>query len=124
MQMAHEELWNQLARLDPYETAQRAMCNYTSDSQCYGITLLNCPFVVNMTDKTAYRIEGNTTSEPAGFLEMLCILTYLIHAKKIPLANKLVGPQAFTYGEFFFRGPHQLPNGKIAKVFGLKPERL
>jgi hypothetical protein len=122
--MMHEDLWNQLARLDPFETAQRALCNYTIDSSCYSSTLLNCPFVVNMADKTAYRLKGNTASESVGFLELLCILTYLIHAKKMPLANKLVGPQAFPNGEFFFRGPHQLPNGKIAKAFGPKPEQL
>jgi hypothetical protein len=124
MHMTHEELWNQLARLDPYETAQRALCNYTSQSQCYTLTLLNCPFIVNMKDKTAYRLEGNTASEPARFLELLCILTYLIHAKKMPLANKLVGPKAFPYGEFFFRGPHQLPNDRMAAIFGQKPEQL
>ena len=60
----------------------------------------------------------------AGFVEQLCILTYLISVKDLPLTNKLVKAERLPGGEFFFRGPHGLGTEKLAKAFGERPELL
>ena len=59
-----------------------------------------------------------------GFLEKLCLLAYLINAKDLPPAGKLVNGLALPGGQFFFRGVHCLPTEKLEQVFGDRPETL
>ena len=58
------------------------------------------------------------------FLEELCVLAYLINARDLPLAGKLVKAQDLPSGQFFFRGLHSLPTEKVEKAFGHRPEAL
>jgi hypothetical protein len=58
----------------------------------------------------------------AEFLEELCILAYLINAKDLPLAGKLVKTEDLPSGQF--RWPHSLPTDRLEKTFGHCPEVL
>ncbi|MHC4126104.1 MAG: DUF3786 domain-containing protein [Planctomycetota bacterium] len=122
--MLHKELWQQLAGLDRQRTSQRAKCQYLSDCDCYVITLLNSEYRVDLIKKQVFLIQPGSVLMPAGFLEQLCILVYLINSKELPLANRLVKAESLGAGAFFFRGPHALPTSKLAEVFGAKPELL
>ena len=122
--MAHEELWQQLAGLDEAETAQRTMCQYLPNPQRYVITLLNTEYVVNLAEKQIFSAQAGAEPQLAEFLEQLCLLAYLINAKDLPLANKLVKAESLPGGEFFFRGLHSLPTEKLEKSFGQHPELL
>ncbi len=120
--MANEGLWQQLVALDGQETAQRAGCRYATEPAGYVITLLNTEYEVSLCDK---RVSSTPQgSKPVGFLEELCILAYLINAKDLRLAGKLVKAQDLPSGQFFFRGLHSLPTEKIEKAFGRRPEAL
>lgn len=122
--MAHEDLWEQLKKLDGQQTAQRAKCRYLSNPARYIITMLDTEYVVDLA-KMIICSEGSTpNNESAGFLEQLCILTYLINAQDVPLANKLVNPHTLPAGQFFFRGIHSLPTDKLEEAFGDCPSRL
>ena len=46
--MAHEDLWEQLKKLDRQQTAQRAKCRYLSSSSRYVVTMLNTEYVVDL----------------------------------------------------------------------------
>lgn len=120
--MVHEGLWQKLAGLDRRETAKRSKCQYLDNPQRYLINLLNNEYVVNLSDKEIFPAQGG--SQPAGFLEQLCILAYLINAKDLPLADKLVKAETLPGGQFFFRGVHGLPTRKLEEAFGQCPERL
>jgi len=120
--VAHKELWLQLAGLDRRQTAQRAKCRYLRDPERYVITLLNTEYVVNLSNKQIF--SSSPGSKPAGFLEQLCLLAYLINAKDLPLADKLVTAESLPGGAFFFRGPHTLPTQKLQEAFGDKPDLL
>jgi hypothetical protein len=122
--MSNEGLWEQLEKLDGAETAQRANCEYLSDEEHYIIQLLNIEYIVDLSDKKIYSCREDSPQEPAAFLEELCLLAYLINAKEIPLANKLVRGEALPGGQFFFRGIHKLPVEKLEKAFGAHPEAL
>jgi len=121
--MAHEGLWQQLVGLDRQETAKKAKCQYLSGSERYVIALLNTEYVVSLSDKHIFSVEAGSPPGPAGFIEQLCVLAYLINAQDLPLANKLVKAEALPSGQFFFRG-HSLPTKKLEKAFGECPERL
>ncbi len=122
--MSNEGLWEQLEKLDCAETAQRAKCEYLSDEERYIIQLLNVEYIVDLSDKKIYSNHENSPQKPAAFLEELCLLAYLINAKEIPLAKKLVRAEALPGGQFFFRGIHKLPIEKLEKAFGARPQAL
>jgi hypothetical protein len=122
--MAHEGLWQQLDRLDRKTTAQRAKCQYLADPPRYVITLLNTEYVVDLSDKQIISAQSSPPSTPAGFLEQLCLLAYLINVKELPPANKFVKVENLPSGQFFFRGLHSLPTEKLEEVFGNSPESL
>ena len=119
--MANEALWQQLLELDGPQTARRANCQYLDNPKHYLIKLLNSEYTVNLSDK---KVLSTQDRSPAGFIEELCILAYLINSRDLPAAGKLTPPQALPGGEFFFRGPHKLDTDKLEKTFGQNPERL
>lgn len=122
--MAHEGLWRQLVDLDPAETAQRAGCEYLSGPERYVVTMLNVQYEVDPGNAGIFVVGDASPPKIAGFIEQLCILAYLLGAKDIPLANKLVKAESLPGGQFFFRGPHLLPTEKLKKAFGDNPEAL
>jgi hypothetical protein len=122
--MSNKGLWEQLARLDFAETARRAKCEYQSEKKRYIIQFLNTEYIVDLSNKTVYSGQGNSPSKPVTFLEELCLLAYLINAKEILLANRLVRAEALPGGQFFFRGIHKLPIEKLENAFGARPQGL
>lgn len=122
--MAHEGLWEQLVGLDRQKTAIRAKCQYFSTPARYVITMLNTEYAVNLSDKQISCAQTGSPPRQVGFIEQLCLLAYLINARDLPLADKLVKAEALPSGEFFFRGLHGLPTEKLEKAFGECPERL
>ncbi|MDT8301779.1 MAG: DUF3786 domain-containing protein [Sedimentisphaerales bacterium] len=122
--MAHEGLWEQLEKLDGTETAQRAKCEYLDSPSRYTITLLNTEYAVHISDRKIFSIRPDSQQEEANFLEQLCILAYLINARDLPPANKLVAGNTLPGGQFFFRGQHSLPTKKLEEAFGNNPKVL
>lgn len=120
----HEGLWEQLLSLDPKEAARRALCRYEPDDSSgrFVITFLNKEYGVDLQDKTILLIEDG---QAPGYLEQLCILSYLINAKDVPLTNELVGEKSLPGGDFYFRAkPHELPTALLLEAFARRPERL
>ena len=122
--MANEGLWQQVVALDGQETAQRARCRYVAEPPRYVITLLNTEYEVNLSDKRVISSSQGSKPEPAEYLEELCVLAYLINAKDLPPAGKLVKAEELPSGQFFFRGLHSLPTAKLEKAFGHCPQAL
>jgi len=75
------------------------------------------------TQSTWLLVEG-VDPLPAGFIEELCLLTYLLNATDVPFAHELVRAEKLDTGGFFFRGSHQLPLKKLQNAFGEAPEKL
>jgi hypothetical protein len=122
--MAHEGLWEQLKGLDGAETARRAACQYHDDPRRYVVALLGTEYVINLSDRSIFAVGADSTDQPADFLQQLCLLAYLIGARDLPLAGKLVGENALAGGQFFFRGVHGLPTDKLEEAFGDRPQAM
>jgi len=119
--MAHEGLWEKLLELEPEQTAKRAKCKYVADRRQYVIALLGSEYTVELPKRRIFCIGSGCS---AGFIEQLCILAYLINARNLPFAGKLVKPEVLPGGQFFFRGPHAVPTARLAEAFGQCPEDL
>lgn len=122
--MAHEGLWEQLERLSGPETARRAKCQYLPSPERYTVPLLNKHYVVCPFARTILPASWESPQKPATFLEQLCLLAYLINARDLPLAEKLCTAETLPGGQFFFRGHHSLPVGKLQAAFGNRPDSL
>lgn len=122
--MPHEGLWQQLVELDGQKTARRAKCRYITNPDRYIVTLLQNSYVVNLAGREIFSAEPGSPHTPAGFIQQLCVLAYLINAKDLPVADKLVRAESLPGGQFFFRGPHSLPTDKLEQAFGNQPDRL
>ena len=123
--MMHQELWSQIEPLDGPQTALRAQCRFEPNDQSgkFIIIFLNRTYIIDL-EKKQIHLEDASPDQPAGFIEQLSILAYLIGAKDIPLQNKLVKAETLASGEFFFRGPHEMPTDQLAGTFGEHPEKL
>ncbi len=118
----HEQFWERLAGLPRAETAQRARCRYLAESDSFVISLLSTDYLV---DPARRAIQAATLDgRPAGYLQQLSILAYLVDAKDLPPADRLASVEKLDPGGFFFRGSHRLPVEKLASVFGPNPQLL
>jgi hypothetical protein len=122
--MAHEGLWEQLEKLSGIETARRANCPYFGDPERYVVPLLNAQYIVRLSQRTILSAPPESPQKPAGFIEQLCLLAYLINARDVPLAGKLCKVEMLPGGQFFFRGPHSLPVEKLQTTFGSRCDSL
>jgi hypothetical protein len=120
----HNELWNALLGLDHAEICVRAQCQCAVNSAQMEIVMLNRVYRADLEKRDVHRLEEHAGPVSAEFLEQLCILSYLIHAKNRPLAGKLVKGEQLDAGQFFFRGPHGLPLKPLEQAFGTDPQRL
>jgi len=120
----HEQQWEQLGRLDRMETAGRARCRYLPECDSLAIFLLNREYSVDAAQRTIRSIPNGPDARSAGYLEQLCILAYLVNARDLPPAGKLVGVEGLDPGGFFFRGSHRLPVEKLTDAFGSDPALL
>ena len=119
----HEQFWERLAGLPREETAQRAKCRYLAEGDSFLVSLLNTDYLVDPARRTI-RVAQASEDRPAGYLQQLCILAYLVDVKDLPPANRLVSVEKLDPGGFFFRGSHRLPVEKLAGVFGPDPQLL
>jgi len=120
----HEQLWEQLAKFDRLQTAGRAKCRYLAECDSFAIFLLNCEYLVDVTHGTIRSSDGTPEARLAGYLEQLCILAYLVNARDLPPAGKLVSAEKLDPGGFFFRGSHRLAMEKLTNTFGSDPSSL
>jgi hypothetical protein len=120
----HEQFWEQLAGLGRAETARRAGCGYLPESDAWSISLLNREYRVDPINRTIQAVGPDSGARPAGYLEQLCILAYLVNARDLPLAGRLISVEKLDPGGFFFRGSHKLQVEKLTAVFGPDPQLL
>jgi hypothetical protein len=86
--------------------------------------MLNRMYEIDIEQQCIQRCAEHEDPVPAEFIEQLCILSYLIHTKNMPLAGKLVKGEQLDAGQFFFRGCHGLPTKALEQAFGKDPQRM
>jgi hypothetical protein len=119
----HEILWQKLEALDGVETAKKAACTYDAKRRQFAIKMLDTEYLADCKSK---RISGrkNGKTDEAGYLEQLCILSYLINATETRPSGRLAKAESLPAGQFFFRGLHGLPTDKLAGAFSDNPRKL
>ena len=110
-------LWARLAAEPPESVVRRAGAPYDAAAQAYGVPLCGLALKVLPRHK---RVEG--PDGPCGYEVTLVCVQYLLTAQDEPPGGERVNPRSLPHGDFFFRGPHDLPTGKLEKAFGRNVE--
>ena len=105
------------------QTAKSGVCTYQSATNQLLIKMLGRDYTVSVLEKRI-TVCDNARQKEAPFLVQLCILSYLLNSKELPLSGKLVTAEKLEAGQFFFRGPHLLPTQKLEDSFGGNPDLL
>jgi len=120
MSLGEERAWEILSSLQPAVVCRNALVLFEENAASYIVRSFCHDFRVCPSRKT---VEGSTSSakhliERYGYFFIHSCLWYLIHARDIPLSNKLVKPVNLNGGEMFFRGSHTLPLDGLAIQYG------
>jgi hypothetical protein len=106
-------LWDRLRAESPEAVARRAAVAYDAGQQAYRVPLCGLDLRVM---PAAGRAEG--PQGPCGYEPMLVSVQYLLTAQDEPPGGEKVNPRSLPYGDFFFRGPHDMPTGRLEEAFG------
>ena len=115
-----EKAWQTLKAIDPAEVCKNAAVlydekygNYVVKSFCTDFYVSPEKKIIKSTDAT-----GEAVIKRHGYFFIHSCLWYLVHAKDIPFAGRLLKPVNIKGGEIFFRGSHVLPLDNLAKRYG------
>jgi hypothetical protein len=114
--MIHQELWNTLKKMDPEEVERRSLASYTAENECFTLKIFNRDYFIYPKKQIIKAVDAPT--EPPVFFLHLSSVNYLIGAKDISLDGRWVSEKEFPSGPLFFRGPHEMPAGKIEEMYG------
>ncbi|MCK4999475.1 MAG: DUF3786 domain-containing protein [Anaerohalosphaera sp.] len=120
----HDQLWDQLGKLEPGDVARRAICQYSQHFESFSVVFLNRVFTVDTANRKIYSNSSGKEPVDAQFLEQLCILVYLINSTETGLSGNMVKAEKLEAGQFFFRGHHALSTGDLEQAFGIEPELI
>lgn len=111
--------WKELQALDPPDVCRRSLALYNMSKKAYELRLLNESLRIYPEEKKVRRIGEPVNEHDAspGFNAVLVSVHYLLRALDIPMACEYVTGKELTDGDFFFKGPHALPDWKVQKHF-------
>jgi len=120
MSSGEERAWEILSNLEPSGVCRNASVLFDENTVSYTVRAFCRDFSVCPAGKTVTGISSsaNHLVERYGYFFIHSCLWYLIHAKDIPLSNRLVKTVDVKGGEMFFRGSHTLPLDSLAKRYG------
>jgi len=116
-------LWEELAIRDPDEICVRASVRFERERRCYLVPFLNRLYGVFPGERLIER-QDSRREEGLSFQLYLVLVTYLLRARSIALAGRMVTGAELRGGSFFFRGPHALFAEPLELRFGKDPEEF
>jgi hypothetical protein len=114
-----DRYWEELQSLNPSDVCRRSLARYDHTKGAYQLRLLDEDLLIYPSQKKVVRAVKplNQHDMSPGFNVVLVSVHYLLHSKEIPMTCEYVTGQELTDGDFFFKGPHALPDWKIQKRF-------
>ena len=117
--------WDKLCRTDPRDVSRRSLAQYDEQEGVFRLNILTDEIVVNPKERSVtWSDPARNGGKPPSFHHWLVSVVYLLSASKKPPAGRWVKAEALPYGEFFFRGPHELPTARIADAFDDRQDRF
>jgi hypothetical protein len=115
--------WTILKTSNPEDVCRNASVAFDEASGCYLVKSYGMDFAVSVAEKriTSQSAGSDVLLQRLGGFFRLSTLWYLVKARDIPCAGRLVRLQQVKGGDIFSRGSHVLPLEKVALKYGRDP---
>jgi hypothetical protein len=114
----HPALWENIAQADPEDVCRRSGAQFDEATGSYLLDFLQERYCIASNNRA---IEPVTGPAPAGGPSIdlqVILITYLLNAQAIPLADKLVAGSSLKGGQCFFQGAHGFPLDPLLAQYG------
>jgi len=118
----HPTLWERLSQLDPADVCRRSRAQFDEASASYSIDFLQERYRISPGSCTIEPVSGPLLQGVPSIELKVILITYLLNAQEISLADKLVAGSSLTGGKNFFQGSHQFPLNPFIERYGRNAE--
>lgn len=117
----HPSIWERLSQADPKDVCRRTEAHFDTATASYVISFLQERYRVTPRDKQVEMLPGSALSTGPSIELQVILLTYLLNAQAMPLANRLVAGNSLKGGKTFFQGAHRFPVEPLVERYGMDP---
>ena len=117
----HPAIWERLSQADPHDVCRRSGAQFDDDTGSYVVSFLHERYRVGPWTKNVALLPGSVLSAGPSIDLQVILITYLLNAHAIPLANRLVAGNSLKGGKTFFQGAHRFPVEPLVKRYGINP---
>jgi hypothetical protein len=114
----HPALWEGLNWADSEDVCRRSKAQFDAASSSYLVDFLQERYRIVPRDLVIEPFSGPVPQGGPSIELQVILLTYLLSAQEIPLADKLVAGSSLKGGQLFFRGSHGFPLDPLLEEYG------
>jgi len=118
----HPSLWENLLQANPDDVCRRSGAQFDSSTNSYLLDFLLERYRIHPRNREFEPLTGPIPPGGPSIDLKVTIITYLLSAKAVPLAGKLVSGSNLKGGMTFFQGVHRLPIEPLMERYGKDPE--
>ena len=121
-----EQHFTELARAEPEKLCVKGRANYNPLTGIYTIAVWNEEYAFDSRHCLVSVTSATSSVRPGAEADRFSVFAiwYLLHPMTIPNTGVWVSGNDFPGGNTFFRGPHQIPGGRVAEACGGDPDRF
>jgi hypothetical protein len=115
----HPALWEGLAQADSSEEiCRRSRAQFDKATGSYLIAFLQERYRIVPSSRAIEPVSGPIPAKGPSIDLQVILITYLLNAQDIPLADTLVAGSSLKGGECFFQGAHGFPLDPLVARYG------
>jgi hypothetical protein len=118
----HPSLWESLAQADPKDVCQRSRAQFDKATGSYLLNFLQERYRIEPSSRAIEPVAGPIPAGGPSIDLHIILITYLLSAREIPLADRLVAVGSLKGGKCFFEGPHSFPLDPLIEQYGRNVE--
>ena len=116
--IVHPSLWESLAEADTKDICQRSRAQFDEATGSYLLEFLQERYRIRPDSREIESVtDPLSEGDPSIDLQVI-LLTYLLSAREIPLADRLVAGSSLKGGKCFFQGSHSFPLDPLIEQYG------
>jgi hypothetical protein len=117
----HPAIWERLSQADPHDVCRRSGAQFDEDTGSYVVSFLQERYRVGPLTTNVELLSGSALSAGPSIDLQVILITYLLNAHAIPLADRLVAGSSLKGGKTFFQGAHRFPVEPLVERYGINP---
>jgi len=114
----HPSLWEGLIQADPGAVCWRSEAQFDEATSSYLLDFLQESYRIEPSSRVIEPVAGPIPAGGPSIDLQVILLTYLMSAREIPLADRLVAVGSLKGGKCFFQGPHSFPLDPLIEQYG------